>query len=210
MAGGYFTVADTVEIQLDIQRSRFLAAAWHVADEDAAKAAVAARRAQYPDASHHCFAYTIGANMNPQRFSDDGEPNGTAGMPILEVLKAQGLTYTVVIVTRYFGGILLGAGGLLRAYSGAAAQALQAAGWVCMLPSRTVWADVAYEQWGKVAHELQFCPYRLLDTAYGSSITAKLLVKLSDEVQLNADFAAWTNGQALVMMDEVCDAPWEV
>ena len=206
---GYFTVGQTVETELEIQRSRFLSVAVHVPDEEGAKDAIAQRRTQYPDASHHCYGYTIGANMNPQRFSDDGEPGGTAGMPILEVIKAQALTFTVVIVTRYFGGILLGANGLVRAYRAGAIQALQAAGRVCMLPSRVVWADVPYDLWDKVSYHMRTCPYRMLDTEYGSSVVIKLMVKQSDEERLEYDFAQWTDGKALLLLDEPCDAPWE-
>ena len=110
------TVAETV-----IEKSRFIAAAVGVATVDDALQFVNAKRKKYFDATHNCYAYVVGDKM---KYSDDGEPQGTAGLPILECIKNKGLDCVCVVVTRYFGGVKLGAGGLVRAYSGSCAEAL--------------------------------------------------------------------------------------
>ncbi|MDE7300610.1 MAG: YigZ family protein, partial [Clostridia bacterium] len=109
-----------------IEKSRFIATSRHVDGEEEAKAFIDEVRARYKDATHNCYAYVADDKGNFLRFSDDGEPQGTAGMPILEVIKNCNLKQTAVVVTRYFGGIKLGAGGLVRAYAGAAAENLAA------------------------------------------------------------------------------------
>ncbi|QHO90607.1 hypothetical protein CWT12_03605 [Actinomyces sp. 432] len=116
------------EIDLEVKRSHFLGRAARTDDEAAARAFIASVRSRYPDARHHCSAFVVcvpGAQPI-ERSSDDGEPSGTAGQPMLDVLRGTGLSNTTVVVTRYFGGTLLGTGGLARAYSQAAAQALAA------------------------------------------------------------------------------------
>ena len=115
------------EAAFEIERSRFIGRAVRVRNEEEAKAFLAELRKKESGATHNCFAYVADRAGNLLRFSDDGEPSGTAGMPILEVIRAKKLVETLVAVTRYFGGIKLGAGGLVRAYSRAASEALEAA-----------------------------------------------------------------------------------
>ncbi len=110
-----------------IEKSRFLSFCEHVAGENAARAFIAEIKGMHPMATHHCYAFVADRTGAVQRFSDDGEPQGTAGMPILEVIKSKGLYETAVVVTRYFGGIKLGAGGLVRAYASACAEVLDRA-----------------------------------------------------------------------------------
>ncbi|WP_270445140.1 YigZ family protein [Anaeroglobus sp. AF13-6AC] len=107
-----------------IKKSKFIARAVHITTEEEAQAYLRDGKKQYWDARHNCYAYQLGMNFEKQKSSDDGEPSGTAGKPILEVLKNKGLTNTLVVVTRYFGGIKLGTGGLIRAYGTAAVAAL--------------------------------------------------------------------------------------
>lgn len=123
----YKSVAAPYEREKVIEKSRFLTYAAHTAGEEEARAFLASVRAQHPLATHVCYAFIADRLGNLQRFSDDGEPQGTAGMPILNVIKAQELYEITVAVVRYFGGIKLGAGGLTRAYSSCAAEALSAA-----------------------------------------------------------------------------------
>lgn len=122
----YRTVARPVEAEIEVKRSRFLALLAPIADEDEARALIAQRRSQHPKARHHCTAFVLDPDARTRRFSDDGEPAGTAGAPILDVLTGNDLTYTLAIVTRYFGGTLLGAGGLVRAYGEATSEAVAA------------------------------------------------------------------------------------
>jgi len=123
----YLSVADETKTEKTIEKSRFITTSRHVENEEEAKAFIAEVSEKYSDATHNCYAYICDKAGNFLRFSDDGEPQGTAGMPILEVLKSKRLAETAVVVTRYFGGIKLGAGGLVRAYSGCAAENLDAA-----------------------------------------------------------------------------------
>ncbi|MBO5045495.1 MAG: YigZ family protein [Clostridia bacterium] len=123
----YQSVVGTYSCERIVEKSRFLTYVSHTEGEDAARAFLSEVRASHPLATHVCFAYISDKIGNEQRFSDDGEPQGTAGMPILNVLKAQKLFETTVAVVRYFGGIKLGAGGLTRAYSSAAAEGLDGA-----------------------------------------------------------------------------------
>ena len=146
----YRTVRAPGEQELVIQKSRFIGRCFPVAEEEAARNILADLRKQHWDASHNCFAYRLGPLGDCARYSDDGEPGGTAGLPIMEVLKARQLTDVLVVVTRYFGGILLGAGGLVRAYSKAAAQAAQAAGEVDVLPARRFDLRLPYHLYGSM------------------------------------------------------------
>ena len=122
-----FVITKDVCAELTEKRSRFIAQLHPIRSEDEAVSYIDSIRRQYYDARHNCFAYLLGEDAAIQRFSDDGEPSGTAGRPILDVLLANRLTDCVLIVTRYFGGILLGAGPLARAYGQAAAMAVNAA-----------------------------------------------------------------------------------
>jgi uncharacterized YigZ family protein len=126
MTPTYPTPSDTVEVETEVKKSRFIARATKVTSREAALAFVEQARRDFPDARHHCWAYLLG---NPSSASnaaqnDDGEPSGTAGKPILNVIQHKGVGDVVVVVIRYFGGIKLGAGGLVRAYSGAAEAAM--------------------------------------------------------------------------------------
>lgn len=131
---------DHPETDLEVKRSHFLARAARTDTEEEARAFIASVRSAHADARHHCSAFTVPVDgaLPVERSSDDGEPSGTAGQPILEVLRGSGLTATTVVVTRYFGGTLLGTGGLVRAYSAAAREALAAARQVRIV-SRDVW-----------------------------------------------------------------------
>lgn len=124
----YLTVAGPATAEIEVRRSRFLCRIEPVRDEDAARAVVDEQRRRYWDARHHCSAFVLGADGGVQRSNDDGEPSGTAGAPMLEVLRGREVCDVAAVVTRWFGGVLLGAGGLVRAYSDAVRAGLDAAG----------------------------------------------------------------------------------
>ena len=140
----YKTLVSRADAEFIINKSRFIGHGKPVETEEEALAFLAEMREAYKDATHNCYAYIVGANMGVMRYSDDGEPGGTAGMPIIEVLKARGVTNCCVVVTRYFGGVLLGAGGLVRAYSRGAAEAVNACGVGVMHPTLRALVDVPY------------------------------------------------------------------
>jgi len=142
-----------VDVELEIRRSRFLTRLRRVSTEDAARAVVDERRSAHFDARHHCSAFVLGPDGRTARSSDDGEPAGTAGVPMLQVLQKNALTDVVAVVTRYFGGIKLGAGGLVRAYSDAVAGAIETAGTREVTLCRVLRLDVDFADAG--AHEDQ-------------------------------------------------------
>lgn len=142
----YKTVSREARAEFTEKRSRFIGHIRPVTTEEEAQAFIAALKKQYWDATHNVYAYIL--RNGTRRFSDDGEPQGTAGMPTLDVLQKAGLTDCVVVVTRYFGGILLGAGGLVRAYSHGAALAVEAGTPVEMRPCAVVEAVCDYAQYG--------------------------------------------------------------
>ena len=127
-------IDDSVETLYEIQKSKFITHLRHVDSEEEAREFITAIKKRYFDARHNCSAYVLGEKADKQKSNDDGEPGGTAGNPILEAIKKNGLTNIVVVVTRYFGGIKLGAGGLIRAYSHAAAIGIEAATILEMTP----------------------------------------------------------------------------
>lgn len=138
----------SAKIELVIQKSRFIGHCMPAVDEETVQEHLGLARKQYYDASHNVYAYSLGELGNTARFSDDGEPGGTAGMPVLEVIRQKGVTDTLVIVTRYFGGVLLGAGGLVRAYAKAASLAIEAAGVVRLEPGSEIRLTVDYPLYG--------------------------------------------------------------
>lgn len=182
----YRTIIEPATAEYVIERSRFLTLAAPVSDEAEAQAVVAAQRKKYFDARHHCSAWILGEDSSKQKSSDDGEPGGTAGMPILDVIKRKGLTNVVVVVTRYFGGIKLGAGGLVRAYSHSAALGLDAAKTAVNADFMRLAVAVAYPLLGSVENYLRQHNVRVADTSYADDVTFELLVP-PDEVQALTD-----------------------
>ena len=143
----YRTVKGPASVELVINKSRFIGQCFPITTESEALEKLAALRKQYWDATHNCYAYSVGKKGEIARFSDDGEPGGTAGMPMMDALRGAGVTNALCVVTRYFGGILLGTGGLVRAYSRACAEAIRAAGVVRMALCDLVEFCVPYAQW---------------------------------------------------------------
>ena len=143
----YKSVKQCSEAEYTVNRSRFIGRCFPVDSEEAALCLLGDIRKKHWDATHNCFAYRIGDNA-AARFSDDGEPGGTAGKPIMDVLTGRGLTNVLCVVTRYFGGILLGAGGLVRAYSKSAADAVTKAGMVSYLPGTILDIPMDYSRYG--------------------------------------------------------------
>ena len=191
----YKTLLGAGEDELVINKSRFLCHARPVTTEEAALGFIAEMRSVYKDASHNCYAYAIGSNMGIMRYSDDGEPGGTAGMPIMEVIKAKDITDCVLVITRYFGGILLGAGGLVRAYSQSAALAVNAAGIGTMYPTAHYLAEVAYPLLGRAEFFLKDKPILLNGKEFTDKVTLDFSVRCSDEESLINEFYASLDGR---------------
>ncbi len=149
-----YTVAHEAEVLLEIKKSKFIGRVRPVSTEVEAKTWIAEIQKRHHDATHNCYAYLIGQHQEIQKSNDDGEPAGTAGRPILETLKKSGLYNVAAVITRYFGGVLLGAGGLIRAYSQATAEAIQAAGLVREVQHTPYLLQMDYPWWGRVEHLL--------------------------------------------------------
>lgn len=180
----YKTILETAETEYLIQKSRFIGYAAPVHTEEEALAFLKGIRSRHPQATHHCYAYIIGANAGIMRYSDDGEPAGTAGFPMMGVLQAQDVTDLCVVAVRYFGGVLLGAGGLVRAYSHTCALAVSAGTVIAKEPSRRILFDCPYPVWDKVRHFL-FSQSDIVveDTVFGASVEVTLLAKEKDTEQ---------------------------
>ncbi|MFE6970208.1 IMPACT family protein [Isoptericola sp. NPDC057653] len=211
------TLAAPVDHELVIKRSRFLAHLAPARSVEEADAVVARVRKELWDARHHCVALVVGTRADQQRSSDDGEPSGTAGVPMLEVLRRRQVTDVVAVVTRYFGGVLLGAGGLVRAYSGAVAEALDVAASDGLLRRREVLTevtvDVPHADAGRVDHLLRDWASThdavLEEPTYAAVARLALLVPPAALPRLRDDLAAASAG-ALVPVtgaDRVVDLP---
>jgi uncharacterized YigZ family protein len=191
-----------------VSKSRFIGYGAPASTEAEALAFLAEIRAKHREANHNVYAYILGANMGVMRYSDDGEPSGTAGMPVLEVLRARGVTDCAVVVTRYFGGILLGAGGLVRAYAQGAAMALDASGVGTMYPTARYLMDVDYPLLGRVEHHLKGQPVIVEDKAFSEVVTLTLVVKCQDEQVLMDGIISATDGRVRPVRFEEMYQAW--
>ena len=190
------------------KRSRFIASVKPVESEHEAVEFINELRKKYWDASHNVYAYIVEEN-GVMRYSDDGEPGGTAGMPIIEVMKARGVVDCAVVVTRYFGGILLGAGGLVRAYSHTCALALNAAKVCEMHPTVRYMAEVAYPLWDRVQHQLKSLPVRLENPEFTAAVAFELVMKETDEAKVREELTRVTDGRMEWLKTEETYSPWE-
>ncbi|NLL42763.1 MAG: YigZ family protein [Firmicutes bacterium] len=179
----YKTVAKEAEITLIEKKSKFIARIKPVQTQEEAEAFIEEIRKKHWNATHNVPAYIIGINQEVQKYSDDNEPSGTAGLPMLEALKNHEVVDCVAVVTRYFGGTLLGRGGLIRAYGGAVREALRAAGIVCMVPARKIGITVDYNHSGKIQNELLTQGIKIVDIEYLEQVTFNILA-FPDEVDV--------------------------
>ncbi|AXK33769.1 YigZ family protein [Streptomyces armeniacus] len=171
MQDQYVTVASEGVHETEVSRSRFRCALAPAADEEEARAFLARVRAEHPTASHHCWAYVLGADGAVQRASDDGEPGGTAGAPMLQMLVRRETRYVVAVVSRWFGGTKLGAGGLIRAYGGAVGLALDAVGTVTRRRFRLATVTVGHDRAGRLENDLRATGRAVRDVSYGAEVT---------------------------------------
>ncbi|WLD92983.1 YigZ family protein [Alkalihalobacillus sp. AL-G] len=188
MLSSYYTVKGYGQHEHSIQRSRFIAYINRAESEQEAQEFIQQIKKKHHDASHNCSAYLIGENDEIQKANDDGEPSGTAGVPILEVLKKRKLKNSVVVITRYFGGIKLGAGGLIRAYGTSTSEGLNATGIVERVLMHKAKCTIDYHLLGKVENELRNHETYLLDEIeYLADVTLTIFVHLNEETE----FFSW-------------------
>ncbi|GGA67110.1 YigZ family protein [Ornithinibacillus halotolerans] len=201
MLSKYYTVKkDGGSHEIVIQKSRFIGTIKRVETEEEAQAFIQELKKKYHDATHNCSAYIIGEHDQIQKANDDGEPSGTAGVPMLEVLKKQNLKDTAVVVTRYFGGIKLGAGGLIRAYGSSTSEAIKAVGIIKRQLMKGFSITVDYAMLGKLENELRNSNHILETINYLENVEFIVYVEDGQE----EDFQAWmvdlTSGQGEIKL----------
>ncbi|GAA1844328.1 YigZ family protein [Agromyces salentinus] len=193
-SGTYETIAGRVETELEVERSRFICTIARVATEDAARELIASVRAAAPKARHHCSAFRIGPDGELARSNDDGEPSGTAGQPMLEALRGEGLSDVVAVVTRYFGGVLLGTGGLMRAYTASVQSGVAAATRVLRSLRTTVEIHADYERGPALEAELRRLGHPPVRVEYGADMRLDVAVPPEQVAAFQARIAELTAG----------------
>ncbi|MFE3329714.1 YigZ family protein [Streptomyces sp. NPDC059176] len=194
----YRTVARQGVHETEVNRSRFICALAPAATEQEAQEFVARVRKEHPTATHNCFAYVIGADAAVQKASDDGEPGGTAGVPMLQMLLRRDVRYAVAVVTRYYGGVKLGAGGLIRAYGGAVGEALDAVGTLTRQRFRLATVTVDHQRAGKLENDLRATGRTVRGVRYGEAVTIDVGLPDAEVGAFRAWLADATAGTALV------------
>ncbi|MCG3084493.1 YigZ family protein [Anoxybacillus sp. LAT_35] len=202
MLEAYYTVKGYGETEIIIEKSRFISYVERATTEEEAIRFIQQIKKKHWDATHNCSAYLIGEHDHIQKANDDGEPSGTAGVPMLEVLKKKKLKNTVVVVTRYFGGIKLGAGGLVRAYGKAVTEGLKAAGIVERKLMRMMHTTIDYTWLGKVENELRASTYSIKDIHYAEHVTIDTYVEEKRKDEFRAWMTELTNGKSTIIEGE--------
>ncbi|GAA0718552.1 YigZ family protein [Clostridium malenominatum] len=198
----YLTIKDEVSSQFEEKKSIFIGHAKRVYTEDEAKEFVNKIKSEHNQATHNVYAYIIGENMGIQRYSDDGEPQGTAGVPVLDVIKKNGITNTAVVVTRYFGGILLGKGGLVRAYSKGAAEAIKDAGVVERVKGYALHIFIDYDLLGKIQYLCGQNNWHIEDTIYTDKVEIIILCTEDSGEIIKKEVVQCTSGKGEFTKDE--------
>lgn len=191
----FITIGEEHRIEYIVEKSRFIATAIPCTTEAEAQAAIARINKEFWDATHNCTAYALGPSQEQQRSSDNGEPSGTAGKPMLEVLKKTGITNTLIVVTRYFGGIKLGAGGLIRAYSHSAAEVIKTAPKVLHTLRQIVEVTVDYSLYNTLGRYLEEQNYQF-STAFTDKVTLTIYVAPENLHELQTTIENMSSGQA--------------
>ncbi|MBE5768212.1 MAG: YigZ family protein [Clostridiales bacterium] len=205
----YKTLRLEASDEVIINKSRFIGYACPCETEEEALAFLQKIRTRHKDATHNCYAYVIGRNAGVMRYSDDGEPGGTAGLPMMEVLKNQGVVNCCVVVTRYFGGVLLGAGGLVRAYTQGTVIALKAAQVVRMEPSQRYLCEVAYPLWDKVQHAMRSLPLQLVSSEFTTAVSFTILTREKDADFILNELTRITDGRFESLLEEESFQAWD-
>ena len=197
----YQTLAEEAQAELKVKGSRFLGFAAPAADKTAAEAYIGGLRKRFFDATHHCFAYRCGSGSDAcSRFSDDGEPSGTAGKPILQVITGRSFTDVIVVVVRYFGGTKLGTGGLARAYAEAAALVLDQTLPVTRYLCQQLDLQFSYEQLSHVMPSLERHHADIVVPDYGAAVHLVVRVRLGEMASLQRELVDKTHGQIVMAL----------
>ncbi|WXR61699.1 YigZ family protein [Peptostreptococcaceae bacterium AGR-M142] len=198
----YNTVHQFGQDEIIIEKSRFIGYCKPVKTEEEARAFIDEIKTKHKDATHNVWAYTIGLDMNIQRYSDDGEPSGTAGIPTLEVIKKEDLRDVVVVVTRYFGGIKLGAGGLVRAYTKGAKIGLEASNIVQKKMFQELKINIDYTNMGKIQNFLMNENYYINDTIFEDKVCIIVYCEIEEVKSLVSKLIDLTNAKVDIIENE--------
>lgn len=210
MIDSYITVACGASSEISVQKSRFIGYVCPCITEEDAQEYIRSIREKHRDARHHCYAYIIGENNGIMRYSDDGEPGGTAGMPIIDVLKKGKIVNCCVVVVRYFGGILLGTGGLVRAYTQSCKDAISAAGLVCMELSDCLRCRVTYQVWNQMQYLFLKKGFRLEEITYQDMIDFTVCARKRDTAAVTESIVNISEGKAEWLASEEKYIPWSI
>lgn len=198
----YKTTSANGTASYEIQKSKFYAYTAHVESEAEAREFVTSIKKKHFDARHNCSAWVLGADSSQQKSNDDGEPGGTAGNPILEAIKQHGLTNVVVVVTRYFGGIKLGAGGLIRAYNHTASLGLEATPQVEIKPFCDIAVGIDYSLLGSIENWIRTNALRTRETEYTDAVIVHLLVEPEDVEKIKTEVIEMTSANCEITVSE--------
>ncbi len=198
----YFTVKGSATSEFQEKKSTFIGYIKRVNTEEEAKNFVNEIKSMHKEATHNVYAYIVGENKGIQRYSDDGEPQGTAGIPVLEVIKKNDLTDVAVVVTRYFGGILLGGGGLIRAYSKGASSAIEEAGIVEKVKGLKLRFTLEYDLIGKIQYLCGTNNWHIEDTIYTDKVELSLFTEVENKETIIADFVEATSGKVTICEED--------
>ena len=210
MIESYITVAGSSCEEITVSKSRFIGYAVPCQDEASAISFIQKLRDEHKGARHHCYAYIVGENSGIMRYSDDGEPGGTAGLPMMEVLKQKSIVNCCIVVVRYFGGILLGTGGLVRAYTQASQAALESAGIVRMELTDVEYCELPYSSWDRFRYAAEHLPVRVDNVEYAQTVTFQLSYRLSDKEMIIPRLMESTERTLESIPKEEIYAPWKV
>lgn len=198
MLDRYRTIHSFGSDEIIINKSRFIGYAKPITSEEDALAFIEEIKVKHKDANHNVYAYVVGENSNIQRYNDDGEPSGTAGIPVLEVIKKEDLRNVVIVVTRYFGGIKLGAGGLIRAYTRGAKIGLDVGNIVEKVLFKRIKARIDYTLYGKVENDIIAKGYLIDNVKYDDSVNIYILCEAGKQEKLRNFLVDITNARVLI------------
>lgn len=210
MESSIITIKQEHIIENVISKSRFIAHIKPISSEAEAKAFIDEVKTQHNEATHNCSAYTVGDQMNIQKANDDGEPSGTAGVPMLDILKKLEVHNVCVVVTRYFGGIKLGGGGLIRAYSGAVRDVIYDIGRVALRPAIPTIVTIPYDLTGKFEYELETTTFLLRDTQYTDKVSYQIDVVEPEYPQFIDFLNRITSGNYDLIENDIVRLPFDI
>lgn len=205
----FITIKQNIEQETVINKSRFITYLFKVENEDEAKAKIDEIKALHKDATHNCSAYTVGDSHQIQKANDDGEPSGTAGVPMLESLKKNDIHNVVAIVTRYFGGIKLGSGGLIRAYQGRVSEAIQLAGKVIYKNGMMIQVTLPYELSGKFEHAIDD-KFIIINQTYTDKVIYDVQLVSEDKDEFINFITELTQGLPVIQVKSELMLPFDI